>query len=141
MDENKRVIEINGVKLEIDLRQAKVVDQYKVGDPIKVLVKRYGDTWESFPAVIIGVTEYKSRPTIELLYLDGSTITFKSYNADSKDMEIAPFSGYEYKFQKAEVLAKLDESVRQAENTLVTAKEKRDAFVNNFAKVFPVENN
>ena len=27
-NENKRIIEVNGVKMEIDLRQAKVIDNY-----------------------------------------------------------------------------------------------------------------
>ena len=37
-NENKRIIEVNGVKMEIDLRQAKVIDNYKVGDYVKVKV-------------------------------------------------------------------------------------------------------
>ena len=31
MDENKRIIEVNGVKIEVDLRSAKRIDEFKVG--------------------------------------------------------------------------------------------------------------
>lgn len=41
MSESKRIIEINGVKLDVDLSQCKVVENYKVGDAVKVLVKEY----------------------------------------------------------------------------------------------------
>ena len=30
-EENKRVVEINGIKMEIDLRYAKRIDTFKVG--------------------------------------------------------------------------------------------------------------
>lgn len=36
-NENKRIIEVNGVKMEIDLRQAKVIDNYKVGDKAGIM--------------------------------------------------------------------------------------------------------
>ena len=41
--EYMKTIEINGVKLEIDLRTAKRVDTFKIGDNVKVLKKEYGD--------------------------------------------------------------------------------------------------
>jgi len=36
--ENKKIIEVNGVKLEVDLSSAKVIEEYRVGDVIKVLI-------------------------------------------------------------------------------------------------------
>ncbi|MHC4294732.1 MAG: hypothetical protein ACYSTL_04025, partial [Planctomycetota bacterium] len=49
-----RVVEINGVKLEVDLRHAKVIDQFRVGDRVKVLKKKYEKVYESHPGAIIG---------------------------------------------------------------------------------------
>ena len=37
--EEKRIVEIDGVKIEVDLRTAKRVDSYKVGDNVKILEK------------------------------------------------------------------------------------------------------
>lgn len=50
--ETKRIIEINGVKLEIDTREAVSIDTVKVGDPVKVLIKDYS-SYKSFPGVVI----------------------------------------------------------------------------------------
>ena len=35
------IIEINGLKLEIDLRSAKRIDSFRVGDNVKILRKDY----------------------------------------------------------------------------------------------------
>ena len=40
MNENIRTIEVNGVTLEVDMRYAKRIDQFKVGDTVKVLDNR-----------------------------------------------------------------------------------------------------
>ena len=39
----KRIIEINGVKMEIDTRHAVRVDKLAVGTRVKVIRKKYGD--------------------------------------------------------------------------------------------------
>jgi hypothetical protein len=36
MEENKRIVEIDGVKIEVDLRSAKRIDTFRVGDNVKV---------------------------------------------------------------------------------------------------------
>ncbi|MDH7956462.1 hypothetical protein [Listeria monocytogenes] len=41
--EEKRMVEINGIKMEIDMRTAVRVDEFKVGDNIKVLDKNYSN--------------------------------------------------------------------------------------------------
>jgi hypothetical protein len=40
-EETKRVIEINGVKMEVDMRYAKRVDELRIGSRVKVLIKEY----------------------------------------------------------------------------------------------------
>ena len=39
--EEKRIIDINGMKMEVDLRTAKRIDTFKVGDNVKVLATEY----------------------------------------------------------------------------------------------------
>ena len=39
--EEKRIVEIDGVKIEVDLRTAKRIDTFRVGDNVKVLCKEY----------------------------------------------------------------------------------------------------
>ena len=66
--EQKRIIEVNGVKMEIDLRNAKVVENYKVGDYVKVLIKEY-NSYKSYIGNIIVFDNFEKTPTIVIAYL------------------------------------------------------------------------
>ena len=56
-----RVIEINGIKVEVDLRTAKQINQYKVGDNVKLLIKSgYGNGNMTWCLVLYGI---KAQPS------------------------------------------------------------------------------
>ena len=38
-----KTVEIQGIRLEIDERTARTVDQYKIGDRVRVLIQGYAD--------------------------------------------------------------------------------------------------
>lgn len=130
---DKRIIEINGIKMEVDLRQARRVDCYRVGDSVKVLVKQYSDNYVTYPGVIIGFTEFQNRPCIDLIYVtrDGDVV-FKSYTQEDKDTEIAPFNEYEQLFEKVDIVEKLDRKIGKAEEELRMLKDKKNAFLKYF---------
>jgi hypothetical protein len=133
----KRVIEINGVKMEVDLRNAKTVSSYKVGDTIKVLKKGYSGYDVHF-GVIIGFTEFKKLPTVEILYLkdnySSADIDFLCYNAETEDVEIAPVHPYETLFSEASIVEKLDKQISNKEEELRTLRAKKAAFLQHFGK-------
>lgn len=131
MSESSRIIEINGIKIDVDLSTAKIVDTYRVGQPVKLLKKRYSDTWESHPAVIIGFTPYAKRPAIELLYMDGSELKFETFY-EGVESEIAPFNEYEFKFSKADIVNRLNRKITENENELQELQSKKQAFLDNF---------
>lgn len=56
------IVEINGIKMAIDERTATIqkVDTFKVGDPVKVLIKEYSSYNAKF-GVIIGFDNFKNR--------------------------------------------------------------------------------
>lgn len=62
-DNQKTIVEINGIKLEVDLRTAKRVEEYKVGDMVKVLKKEYGDSYKSYAGMIVGFDAFVALPT------------------------------------------------------------------------------
>lgn len=70
MGDEKKIIEIGGVKLELDMRTGKTtqIDTFKVGDNVKVLIKEY-DSYKSYAGVIVGFDNFKERPTIIVAYL------------------------------------------------------------------------
>jgi hypothetical protein len=133
----KRIIEINGVKMEVDLRNAKTVSSYKVGDTIKVLKKGYSGYDVHF-GVIIGFTEFKKLPTVEILYLkdnySSADIDFLCYNAETEDVEIAPVHPYETLFSEASIVEKLDKQISNKEEELRTLRAKKAAFLQHFGK-------
>jgi ribosomal protein L19 len=88
----KTIVEINGVKLEVDLRTAKTVEEYRVGDTVKLLKKEYGDSYKSYAGMIVGFDPFISLPTIIVAYIDqsysGVDIKFDYLNAKSEGVEI-----------------------------------------------------
>jgi len=134
--ENKKVIEINGVKMEVDLRKAKTVNEYKVGDSIKVLMKDYSGYSVNY-GTIIGFTEFEKLPTIEILYVkdnySSADVNFLAFNENTMDIEIAPCHEYELNFSTGELLDKIDRQIIQKEEEVRNLKSRREAFLRYFA--------
>ena len=105
--EQKRIIEVNGVKMEIDLRNAKVVENYKVGDYVKVLIKEY-NSYKSYIGNIIGFDNFEKTPTIVIAYLkneySSSTIDFVYYNSTSVDVELTTLNEWDIPLEKSTIL-------------------------------------
>lgn len=139
MENTKRIIEINGVKLEVDLSLARVVDNYRVGDNVKLLKKRYSDTWENYAAVIVGFDNFKERPTIVVAYLDSSSsdnISFEYINKDSKDVEMCPMNPAEVVLRKDTVCDNFDRQIAKAERELADIRKQKSFFVEKFGQYF-----
>ncbi|MBU0959821.1 MAG: hypothetical protein KKB31_07780 [Nanoarchaeota archaeon] len=138
VDENMRVIEIGGVKLEVDMRTAKTVEKYRVGDGVKVLVKEYSDKYATHPGVIVGFAAFKERPALEVLYVtnpySGAEIKFLTLTADTKDTEITPLGDYEASFGQAEVLGQFDRKIQEQELAILDTKKRRAAFEKLFGR-------
>jgi len=66
MENEKRIIEINGIKMEVDLRTAKRIDTFKVGDPVKILDCTYS-TPQIYAGVIVGFAEFNKHAAIEVI--------------------------------------------------------------------------
>jgi len=141
MNDEKRIIEINGVKIEVDLRTAKQVEHYKVGDPVKLLVKdSYGSKYNTYPAVIVGFADFRNLPSIEVLYLkeefDGFNMKFMTVNNQTEDVEIAPFYDYEVIFSRAEIMDKLQKQIESLSEKVRCLESKKRAFDKYFNQAF-----
>lgn len=136
MDE-KRIIEINGVKLEVDLRTARTVDAYKVGDRVKILVKNYGDSFTSYFGMIVGFDSFKERPTIVIAYVNpsaysGEPLNFAFINQDTKDTEICPVVDDFIGIEKSNMIEMFDRDIAKKEQELVDMKRRKEYFLRNF---------
>lgn len=139
----KRIVEVNGIKVEVDLRTAKRVDSFKVGDAVKVLVKQYSDTFKSFSGVIVGFDEFQNRPTIVVAYIDSgyssTELKFAYINKDSKDskeFEIAPLQEFETKISFQEILKQFDKKISDKAAEIEKVKQEKDWFTANYNKYF-----
>jgi hypothetical protein len=139
-NKDKRIVEIDGVKLEIDLRTAKVIDHYKIGDPVRVMI---GDTYGNpiKAGVIVGFCEFEKNPAIEILVLDSdySNINFKTVTIISgkeNKVQIAPYDRYEGLISQTDVVTRFDREIQKTELELADLKLKKQYFIDDFAKAF-----
>ena len=139
-----KLVEINGIKLEIDERTARTIDSYKVGDPVKVLIKSYGDSYTVYNGVIVGFADFAELPCIEVMYASGAsydsdTLKFVTLNAKSADVQIAPLSEAEMVLDKENIMEKFDRAIREAHNKVDDLERKRAYFDKKFAPAFETQ--
>lgn len=136
-------IEINGVKLEVDMRTARKIENYKVGDRVKVLVKEYS-SYKPFPGVIVAFDMFEKAPTITVAYLDvgynGAELKFAYINggvgSEDKDQpELAPYND-DIHVDKADVIDKLDREINKKQLEIEDLERKKVYFLKNFNKYF-----
>lgn len=135
MDENIRVIEINGIKMEVDLRTVKQINSYKVGDKVRVLIKGYSD-WKTYSGIIVGFDNFVNRPTIVVAYIDYDKLSFTYLNNDSKDVEIAPLVDNHITLEKSSVLNTMNREITKKEAEVEDLKAKKEYFIKYFDSYF-----
>ena len=141
--ENKTIIEINGVKLEVDLSNARVIENYRIGDIVKVLCKGYGESWHSYSGTIIGFDAFKNRPTIIVAYIESSycstDIKFLYYNTDTTDVEICPANNNDLAYSKETIIEHMNRDMAKKKAEIDEIEQKRDFFIRNFSRCFESE--
>lgn len=140
-EETKRIVEIRGVKMEVDLETAKRIDIFKVGQPVNVLKKKWDD-YKVYHGVVIGFEPFENHPTILIAYIEDDYSDIKMqmlYYNDSTDKEtevVAAAESDKMSLSKGEVLKHFgrQESVKQKE--LDEIKAQRDYFLEKFGVYF-----
>lgn len=135
----KRIVEINGVKLEVDLREAVTVESYKCGDLVKILVPAYGDEFKAHAGVIIGFDDFKEHPAIVVAYLAASYGEAKiemAYVCDGSKVEITHASPCDVPFSKKQIDDLLDKNIADQQKSLDEALWRKQQFEEWFGKYF-----
>lgn len=140
MEAQTTIIEINGIKLEVDLRSAKRIDQLKVGSRVKCLVKGYSGM-STHAGVVVGFEPFLSLPTIVVAYLDpgyvSGTLIFKTFNAETKDFEIvADLDNNSLEVSKVDILKKFEHEIRKLQQDIELIEQKKAYFLSNFGTYF-----
>lgn len=144
MTENtKHTIEINGVKMEIDLRHAtQIHTDLRIGSKVKVLWKDNYSNHKVYHGVIVGFENFPSLPTIEVCYLKAEygepELKFASINSKTAEQyEIVPALDWSPIAKKEKILGYFDDEIRKIEERIAILKGKKeycekylDVFVN-----------
>lgn len=136
MSDGKTIIEVNGVKLAVDLRHAVRVDELRVGDRVKVLVKEYS-AYAVHAGVIIGFEPFAKLPTIIAAYIVNRysevDLKFVHFNAESKDVEIVKaIDDDALDLSKVDVEKHFDRAVASLEGKINEIEQKREYFRRQF---------
>lgn len=138
-EEQKRMIEINGIKMEVDLRSVKKIEEYRVGDFVKVLIKEYSE-YKVHAGMIVAFDEFKKLPTIVVAYLSDksweSPLNFVYLNAQTKDIEICHHCNLDLGVSRDDIETRFDREIIKKERELSEIKQKKDYFVRMFGKYF-----
>ena len=134
----RTIIEINGIKMEVDMSTAKRIDEFKIGDNIKVLKDnkiKYG--------AIVNFANFKELPTIEIAIFSndywGSKIEFLYYNKESTDIEILPCTEDDFEIAKSGIVQSMNVEIEKKQHELDELLGKRDWFVGQYGKFFKIE--
>lgn len=139
--DNKTVIEINGIKMEVDLRHARRVDNITVGTKVKVLVKGSYTEPTVHTGVVVGFEAFTEMPTIIVCYLqidyNGCELKFAYINNKSVDKyDIVVSVDDELPIKKQDVLARLDKEIEKKRTEIEDIERKRTYFLQHFNRYF-----
>lgn len=141
--DGKTVIEVNGVKLEVDLRTARRVDELRVGDRVKVLVtESYSNTHKVHAGTIVGFEPFPSLPTVIVAYLvtdwAGVGVKFVYFNEQSKGVEIIKaIDDDQLDIDRSGVLQQFETEIQKKRDEITDMERKRDYFIANFKAYWP----
>lgn len=137
--DTKKIIEVNGVKMELDARTASVssVDTYRVGDSVTLLLSEqsYGSAKRTkvLPGVIVDFANFTGNPTIIVCYLtDDYNPELKMAYINKENSENQIVHAERGSFDAGAGLLKLERLVGEAEAKLLTAKRNYETFKKHF---------
>jgi hypothetical protein len=144
MDKQTTIIEVNGVKLEIDLRSAKRIDNLRVGDRVKCLVKGYGGSMTTHAGIVVGFEPFPSLPSIVVAYLEtgyaSSGLKFKTFNAKTEDFEVvADIDSNALEIDRESILDNFDRETDKKRQELAEIQSKRAFFLAHFGRYFSAD--
>lgn len=140
MGDCMRTIEVSGVKFDVDMRTARKIDTYKVGDRVKVLVKNYSG-YTSYPGAIVAIDAFKNLPTVVIAYVpnvfgnDGK-VEFAHLNENTKDVEICPMVEDDIVPTRQTVIKYFNESIAKKQQEIREIETRKEFFLRQYGVAF-----
>jgi len=131
---NTQIIEINGVKVEVDLREARTIETLRVGDKVKLLKKTYSGH-DVHAGVIVGFEPFPDQPAIVVAYVKVSynsvDLLVETITAATKDVSIIK-SVDDVPFHKDDAIKQFERQIATKQGEIETIREKMAYFERNF---------
>ncbi len=135
----RTIIEVNGVKLEVDLRHARRIEEIRIGDRVKVLrTEGYTDkSHKVYAGTVVGFEPFEKLPTVIVAYLQTDWhnvgVQFVYFNAQTKDVEIIKaIDDDQLDVNKADILAKMDREIQRKRDETTDLAARRAYFLAQF---------
>lgn len=130
-------IEINGVKMEVDLRHAKRVETISIGTRVKVLRKKYGDSYEVLQGIVIGFEPFKELPTMILavanIDYNEAKVEFIYYNSKTENLEVVVSSDDDLAaLDKSDFISRIDREIVKKETEIQELHARKVYFLEKF---------
>lgn len=136
--ENK-IIEINGVKFEVDARTATLrqVEHIKIGSRVKVLKKKYSDDYEVNHGVVIGFEPFNTTPTVIIAYMELSygtapNIKFLYFHSKSSEQIIVSDENDKEALEASNIIQQLDKEIHKKRQEIQDLEDRKSYFTKNF---------
>lgn len=132
----KTIIEINGIKLEVDMRHARRIDEIRIGDRVKVLRKEaYGSDFVVSPGIIVGFEPFEKLPTIVVAYIDQdwakAEIKFLHFNSKC-EAEIVAAADEDFHVDRDAIIDRFDRDIAAKQREIETIEDQKRYFETNF---------
>jgi hypothetical protein len=136
MTKDMQIIEVNGIKLEVDMRYARRIEELRIGSPVKVLDKGQYAGQKVYAGVVIGFEPFKDLPTILVAFVTDSwssaEIKVISINSANKDYDIVACVDPDFMVDKAAILQRFDRQIAAKQREIEAIEEQRKYFETNF---------
>lgn len=136
-------VEIGGQKFDIEKTRLRMIHQFKVGDPVRVLVKSgWGNDikWESKPGTIVGYHDFQNKPCIVVAQWEDSYTTDVKvklhYIVDgNKEVQLATIPEAELFASKRNVVEQFDRAIKTKHDELEHLQQQKAYFLDQFGAI------
>jgi hypothetical protein len=132
----KTIIEVNGIKLEVDMRYARRIDEIRIGDKVKILHKQgYSSDLTVNPGIVVGFEPFDKLPTIVIAYVSNdwnkAEIKFLHFNSKSEAEIVAAVD--DLQVEKEIIIQKFDRDIAAKQREIDVIEEQKRYFTTNFS--------
>ena len=130
------IIEVNGVKLEVDMRHARRIEELRIGSPVKLLAKGGYGGQKVHPGIVIGFEPFKDLPTILVAYVEedwqSATVTVVSINSKQENFDMIAAVDPDFAVDRANITKRFDRQIEAKKREIEVIEEQKRYFETNF---------